>query len=281
MAYLMIVFSVFISFSSLLTSPTTVTTEERNFIERTKKIRNVGFRDREIDRLHAMIAREIKQIRTYVDKKYVFESARYYYYVPKEEKKYFHSDKEGTYLEIDLGSGTSFSDYPNSALYKVKAFIYTSEDGESLKKIILQYKRANGIDGIYVREIRRIINPSPNYPGPPKLEGEKENGLRKVQEDRVVDAGVDADDNNDIMIEYYTTHDGNAPWVDTPAIVNATPKLTYKLNDPERLLPITIQREIMNKYKNELHRLRNKLKQERKIVEISFKTMTQKLLPID
>ena len=264
-----------------MANPTTVTTEERNFIERTKLIRSVGFRDREIDRLHAMIAREVKEIKSYNDKKYIFETARYYYYEPEDEKKYFFTDKDGTYLEIDLGFGTTFADYPNSSLYKVKAFIYTSDDGQALKKIILQYKRANDINGIYVKEVRRIINPSPNFPGPPKLEGEKVDGLRKVQEDSVVDAGIDADDNNDISIEYYTSHDENAVWSDEPAILNTTPKLTYKLNDPERLLPIVVQREIMNKYKKELHRLRNKLEQEKNSIELSFKAYTKKLLPVD
>lgn len=128
--------------------------------------------------MHKSIAVNITRIKDLSDKNYLKNGYRYLQHEPVDEsiisKTNFFTDKENKpYFKLDLGQGVTNEDYPNRHIFDTKAYVYWNEDGKSLSKIIFQFTRVNTTGTTYVKEVRRIINPSPNSPEPIKLEGEK------------------------------------------------------------------------------------------------------------
>ena len=211
-------------------------------------MRAKGFSDRILDRLHKSIAVNITRIKDLSDKNYLKNGYRYLQHEPVDESiisknELFFTDKENKpYFKLDLGQGVTNEDYPNRHIFDTKAYVYWNEDGKSLSKIIFQFTRVNTTGTTYVKEVRRIINPSPNSPEPIKLEGEKVNDVKKIQEENIVDESISPDTNNDIVIEYFSAHDKNLPKEEPPKLAE-NPQPTKTETDPANPNPKTEQKE--------------------------------------
>ncbi|MBP7283733.1 MAG: hypothetical protein KBA66_19250 [Leptospiraceae bacterium] len=231
----------------LYAEPTTLRQEEKDELKYIDAMRAKGFSDRILDRLHKSIALNITRIKDLAEKNYLKNGYRYLQHEPVDESiisknELFFTDKENKlYFRLDLGQGVTNEDYPNRHIFDTKAFVYLNEDGKSLSKIIFQFTRVNTTGTTYVKEVRRIINPTPNSPEPIKLEGEKVNDVKKIQEENIVDESVASDTNNDIVIEYFSGHDKNLP-LEEPKLANeTTPSKTP--SDPSNPSPKTEAKE--------------------------------------
>ena len=232
----------------------------------------------------------------------------------------FFTDKDNKpYFRLDLGQGVTNEDYPNRHIFDTKAFVYVSEDGKSLSKIIFQFTRVNTTGRTYVKEVRRIINPTPNSPEPIKLEGEKVNDLKKLQEENALDDSAAPDTNNDLIVEYYSGHDKNLPVEETkpelaennktePAKseVKETPKpkdpsykptdlpwvsespdmanlasMSNRLNDPNELLPYSSQKHIADTYRIVLKVLNREIEKKVKAIELNQRSIIRKMTEIN
>lgn len=217
-----------VSAANLFAERTTLRQEEIDELKYIDAIRTHGFADRILDRLHKSLAINITRIKELADKNYLKNGYRYLQHEPVDESiisknQLFFTDKENkSYLKLDLGQGVTYEDYPNRHIYDTKAFVYVSDDGKSLSKIIFQFTRVNYTGTKYVKEVRRIINPSPNSPEPMKREGEKINDVKKIQEENIVDDSVAPDTNSDIVIEYYSGHEKDLPALEEPKLSNST-----------------------------------------------------------
>lgn len=211
--------------SLLFAEPTTIRQEEKDQLKFIDAVRAHGFADRILDRLHKSIALNITRIKELADKNYLKNGYRYLQHEPIDESiisknELFFKDKDNKpYLKLDLGQGVTYEDYPNRHIYDTKAFVYLNDDGKSLSKIIFQFSRVNYTGTTYVKELRRIINPTPNSPEPLKREGEKVNDVKKIQEENILNESVEPDTNSDIIIEYYSGHDKNLPVMEEPKLV--------------------------------------------------------------
>lgn len=281
--------------NNLLANPTTLKYKEKEYIKHIEKERENGFADREIDRLHASISSVIERTKAFVDggfyektKLYMADEAvdGHQVFLANDknlmdyDSSIFFKDSEGkTYLVIDLGQGLSYNDWPSSLpVYETKAYIYPSEDFKSLSKVIFQYKRVNSLGTRHVREMRRIINPSPVISQPMKLEGLKVKGdLPKLQEELVVEDNVTADINNDIVLEYYTSNDGVNVWPDYP-IIPQKPALISKLNDPNDLLDFRVQKRLVDQYRGDLKKVYKSLAHRFHIMELNKRGTNFKML---
>ncbi len=217
-----------VSAINLFAERTTLRQEEIDELKYIDAVRTHGFADRILDRLHKSVALNITRIKELADKNYLKNGYRYLQHEPVDESiisknQLFFIDKENKpYLKLDLGQGVTYEDYPNRHIFDTKAFVYVSDDGKSLSKIIFQFTRVNYTGTKYVKEVRRIINPSPNSPEPMKREGEKVNDVKKIQEENIVDDSVAPDTNSDIVIEYYSGHDKDLPALEEPKLSNST-----------------------------------------------------------
>ena len=213
-----------VSALGIFAEPTTPKQSEIDELKYIDAIRTHGFADRILDRLHNSIALNVTRIKTLADQNYLKNGYRYVQHEPIDESiinknELFFKDKDNKpYLKLDLGQGVTYEDYPNRHIYDTKAFVYVSEDGKSLSKIIFQFSKVNYTGTTYVKEVRRIINPTPYTTEPVKREGEKENGSKKIQEENITDDNVAPDTNNDIVIEYYSGHDKNLPALEAPKL---------------------------------------------------------------
>lgn len=213
-----------VSTTFLFAEPTTLRQEEKDELKYIDAVRTHGFADRIIDRLHKSIAMNITRIKALADKNYLKNGYRYLQHEPVDESiisknELFFTDKDNkSYLKLDLGQGVTYEDYPNRHIFDTKAFVYLNDDGKSLSKIIFQFSRVNYNGTTYVKEVRRIINPSPNSPEPIKREGEKVNDVKKIQEENILDESVAPDTNSDIVIEYFSGHDKSLPVLEEPKL---------------------------------------------------------------
>ena len=297
----------------LFAEPTTLRQEEKDEQKNIDAIRARGFSDRILDRLHKSIANNISRIKNLGDKNYLKNGYRYLQHEPVDESiihknELFFTDKDNKpSFRLDLGQGVTNEDYPNRHIFDTKAFVYVSEDGKSLSKIIFQFTRVNTTGRTYVKEVRRIINPTPNSPEPIKLEGEKVNDLKKLQEENALDDSAAPDTNNDLIVEYYSGHDKNLPVEETkpelaennktePAKseVKETPKpkdpsykptdlpwvsespdmanlasMSNRLNDPNELLPYSSQKHIADTYRIVLKVLNREIEKKVKAIELN------------
>jgi len=318
--------TLFILHSALLfAEPTTLRQEEKDEQKNIEAIRARGFSDRILDRLHKSIANNISRIKNLGDKNYLKNGYRYLQHEPVDESiinknELFFTDKDNKpYFRLDLGQGVTNEDYPNKHIFDTKAFVYVSEDGKSLSKIIFQFTRVNTTGKTYVKEVRRIINPTPNSPEPIKLEGEKVNDLKKLQEENTLDESVAPDTNNDLIVEYYSGHDKNLPTEETkpelastnkpdPAKSEAkeTPKpkdtsykpadlpwvnespdmanlasISNRLNDPNELLPYSSQKHIADTYRIVLKVLNKEIEKKVKSIELNQRSIIRKMTEIN
>ncbi len=309
----------------LFAEPTTLRQEEKDEQKNIDAIRARGFSDRILDRLHKSIANNISRIKNLGDKNYLKNGYRYLQHEPVDESiihknELFFTDKDNKpYFRLDLGQGVTNEDYPNRHIFDTKAFVYVSEDGKSLSKIIFQFTRVNTTGRTYVKEVRRIINPTPNSPEPIKLEGEKVNDLKKLQEENALDDSVAPDTNNDLIVEYYSGHDKNLPVEETkpelaannktePAKseVKETPKpkdpsykptdlpwvsespdmanlasMSNRLNDPNELLPYSSQKHIADTYRIVLKVLNREIEKKVKAIELNQRSIIRKMTEIN
>ncbi|MCX8000209.1 MAG: hypothetical protein N3A69_14855, partial [Leptospiraceae bacterium] len=285
----------------LYSLPTTMTLEEKRYYEYVKKIRSRKFADREIDRLHQSIGIMIGKIQDHVASNKVRDAARYNDHIPTDEQIFFYKDKEGKdYFLINLSQGVTREDYPAEHVYETKAYLYLSEDRKGLSKVIIQMNRVNSTGNIYVKEMRRIINPTPFSPGPPKIEGVRELDYPKYQEENITDPSVSADDNGDIYVEFYTSNDfylddkGNEDrfkertpeeretryvvWTDKTPDTKTKPGLVRKLVDDSDIMPFDLQKKVYLTYRDTLREIDSKVKAKLHLIELNARRTIYKIM---
>jgi hypothetical protein len=271
--------------SSLWALPTTRTLSEKEYSQYIEKIRTRNFSDREVDRLHQSVAGMVSKIYEMVAKGAIKNAARYNDQVPTEEEILFIKDKDGKeYFVMFLGQGVTHEDYPIYKIYDTRVFIYPTDDKKTISKIIVQFNSVNSTPPIYIKEMRRIINPTPLFPGPPKVEVLLENEVLKWQQENVTDANVAGDDkgvgdgNGDIYVEYYTDHDSKVNWVDKTPETESKIGLTEKLNDPAKLLPFDVQKKIYLTYRDIMREVDSKIKAKLHILELNERRTIHKIM---
>ena len=225
-----------------------------------KAYRDSGFADYEIDNLHKSIRDNMRAIKAYVDKGLDKENARYLEDIPKKDlPDLFKIDSQGKqYLELDIGQGESFADYPKTYLFDTRAFIYLAQD-MTVEKVIVQFKRTNSRGTYFIREMRRIVNPSP------KVNEPDDQGNKKL------------DDNNDIFLEYYTSNDGVSNWPDVP-VLESKPGLSVVFNDKENPMPFMRQRTILEKYRKVIRKGEKAVAYRLYRLELDRKRMASKMV---
>jgi hypothetical protein len=272
---------------SISPQPTTLPQAEKDELIFVESMKQRGFSDRILDRLHKSIAMNIGRMRSLIDKNYLKNAYRYLALDPANQIEInrdilFFTDKENKpYFKINISQGLSIEEYPDKYLFDTKAFIYFAEDGKSLTKIILQFTRMNYNGDRYVKEVRRITNPTPASPEPMKLEGEKIDEVKKLQEENILDDTVVADKNDDIYIEYFSMHDKDIKWVtETPEIDNPV-AMKNSLNDPKELLSYQSQKKIFDTYRILLKVVDREVTKKVKNIELTQRVLLQKMSEIN
>ncbi len=273
----------FFLFFTIYSEKTTLTKAEKDELIFVESMKQKGFSDRLIDRLHKSIAINISRVKALTDSKYIQNAEKYLADDPQtvietSYKKVFYQDKENKfYFKLNLSQGMTIEEYPDKYLFDAKAFVYPAEDGKSLTKVIMQFSRTKYDGSRFVKEVRRIINPTPLSPEPLKREGEKIDEVKKLQEENITDEVVIADKNDDIIIEYYSMHDKDIPWVnETPEIDNPI-ALKNTLNDPKELLSYGSQKKIFDTYRFVLKALDKELDKRVKDIELTQRVLLKKM----
>lgn len=282
MRYTLILLLLIFGGSSLLSAPTTLTQDEQDEIKKIEYHRGISFGDREIDRLHASIINTITKIKVSVDSGFYSKYNRYMEELPLDEKPVFQKDASGkTYIEVFLDQGITHNDFPDSySTFDTRAFIYPSEDFKTLTKVIIQFKKTKESSLEHIREMRRIVNNTPNFPATTKLEGQMVNGVRKIQEENIYEEAK-ADANDDIVLEYYSSNDGVMYWANKPDIAEK-PGMENKLHDIAKdLLPFDLQKSMIKSYKKSLQQVNKTLDRKFYIMELNKNTTTKKMLDIN
>lgn len=284
---------------NLFSVPTTMKLEEKEYYQYVQKIRSRKFADREIDRLHQSLGTMIGKIQEHVSKGSVAQAARYNDHLPNEEEVLFFKDKEGKeYFTILLSQGITYEDYPTYHIYETRVYLYPSEDKKGLSKVIVQFNRVNTTGTDYVKEMRRIINLTPNSPGPPKVEGEKD--IPKFQEENITDPSIPADANDDLIIEFYTSNDfyldeqGKEDrfkersleekqaryliWTDKTPDTKTKVGLTRILGDEKELIPFEVQKKMYLTYRDILRELDSKIKSKLHLIELNRRRTIHKIM---
>lgn len=222
--------------------------------------RKAGFADIEIDNLHESISQSIQGIKRMVDLGVDRQAAIYLPEIPATEVDIFKLDKEGkTYIEVNLPQGQSFVDWPRVYIYNGIGFIYPSEDFSKLDKIIFMFRRVNADGFVYIKEMRRLINPSPNF------SVRREDGTSEI------------DSNSDIILEYYQSFSSNTIWPDLPH-QPFEPNVVMVLNKEDAPLPYEKQKLIMNQYKKILRTINRDLALKLRGLELDQRRMITKML---
>ncbi len=237
-----------------------LTLEEKEELRQVETVRKSGFTDIEVDNLHASIAGNILKINNLLGNETYKKALRYIEDEPREAGKFLFQDKENKqYLQLDLGLGQSFADYPKTYLYQSKIYIYPGTDGKSLEKIILQFKRTNAKGEVFIREMRRLINHSPK--GPTFLGDGKRT----------------PNNNSEILLEFFSSHDTDFLWPDNP-IQPVPASVTTKLNDVTNPLPYNKQKQIILQYKRYLRKVDKMVSLKLHTMELDQKMMISKML---
>ncbi|MGJ4715804.1 hypothetical protein FH597_05550 [Leptospira interrogans] len=237
-----------------------LTLEEKEELRQIETVRKGGFTDIEVDNLHASIAGNILKINNLLGNETYKKALRYIEDEPREAAKFLFQDKENKqYLQLDLGLGQSFADYPKTYLYQSKIYIYPGTDGKSLEKIILQFKRTNAKGEVFIREMRRLINNSPK--GPTFLGDGKRT----------------PNNNSEILLEFFSSHDTDFLWPDNP-IQPVPASVTTKLNEAVNPLPYNKQKQIILQYKRYLRKVDKMVSLRLHTMELDQKMMISKML---
>ncbi|MBM9590430.1 hypothetical protein JWG41_08245 [Leptospira sp. 201903075] len=242
--------------------PASATLKERETQKQIDLQRKNGFGDNEIDTLHASISGNLKKIKKLQDLGVDKTAAQYLAHTPESHKELYKKDKDGKpYLEIKLPQGQSYIDYPTVFLYDGIAYIYPKEDYSDLDKIILAFRRVNADGTIHVKEMRRLINPSPKSESAEK----DEKGEAKL------------DTNSDIRLEYFRSLTSDTIWPNDP-VQPAEPDIAMILNDEKDPLPYDKQKHIMRSYKKMLRKIAKQTAFQLRNIELDQKQMITKIL---
>ncbi|TGK11517.1 hypothetical protein EHO60_04215 [Leptospira fletcheri] len=256
----LIIFSLLFAALRLQAAPKLLTMEEREVERQIEAIRKAGFSDIEIDNLHASISENIFKINKILQMDTTKKALRYIGDEPQEMIQFLKTDRDNKpYLEIDMGSGESFWDFPKTYLYNARIFIYPGATPDKLEKIIMQFKRTNSNGEIFVREMRRVINSDPKGP---QVSGE---GKRTPN------------NNKEIRLEYYSSYDTDFIWPDTPT-QPLQPGVETKLHDETNPLPYNKQKLIILTYKKYLRKVDKNVRHKLSDLELNQKRLISKML---
>jgi hypothetical protein len=237
-----------------------MTFKERETERMIEAQRKAGFSDIEIDTLHESIAANLAEIRRINELGVDKQAAMYLTDVPASSSEIFKADKEGKlFVQFQLPQGQSYTDWPKVYLYDGVGFLYPSADFRSLDKIVLMFRRVNADGQVYIKEMRRLINPSP------KGSTRREDGSTEV------------DSNSDIQLEYYQSLTSNTIWPDAP-IQEMQPNVVMELNNSENPLPYEKQKLIMGQYKKVLRKVDKEIAQKLRGLTLDQKRMITKML---
>ncbi|EQA35031.1 hypothetical protein LEP1GSC047_1692 [Leptospira inadai serovar Lyme str. 10] len=244
----------------LQAAPKVLTMEEREVERQIEAIRKAGFSDIEIDNLHASIAENIFKINKLLQLDTSKKALRYIGDEPQDLPQFLKTDRDNkAYLEIDMGSGESFWDFPKTYLYNARIFIYPGSTPEKLDKIIMQFKRTNSNGEIFVREMRRVINLDPKGP-------------------QVTQDGKRTPNNNkEIKLEYYSSYDTEFIWPDTPT-QPIQAGVESKLHDEGNPLPYNKQKQIILTYKKYLRKVDKNVRYKLRDLDLNQKRLISKML---
>ncbi|MCZ8157783.1 MAG: hypothetical protein O9264_16810 [Leptospira sp.] len=229
----------FLALPILAEKPASLTLKDRESQKQIDAQRGAGFSDNEIDTLHATISEHLAKMKKLQDLGVDKTAAQYLSQTPETLKELFLKDGEGKpYLEFKLPQGQSYIDWPKVYLYDGTAFIYPNKDFTELDKIVMMFKRVNADGTVYVKEMRRLINPTPKSQSTEK----DEKGEFKI------------DVNSDIQLEYFQALTSDTIWPNVP-IQKEAANVTMVLNDQKDPLPYDKQKLIMQTYKKMLRKI--------------------------
>ncbi|WP_411823626.1 LIC13212 family protein [Leptospira sp. 'Mane'] len=242
--------------------PASVTMKDRETQKHIDAQRSTGFSDNEIDTLHGTVGEHLRKMKKLQDLGVDKTAAQYLAQTPTDVKPLYKKDDAGKpYLEIKLPQGQSYIDWPRIYLYDGTAFVYPKEDFSDLDKIILAFRRVNADGTIYVKEMRRLINPSPRSQSPDK----DEKGEAKI------------DTNSDIILEYFQALNSDTIWPNTPTQKDPA-NITMVLNDEKDPLPYEKQKHIMLTYKKMLRKISKHTAHKLRDMELDQRQLITKIL---
>lgn len=260
---LIVLISLFLAFTqSFAEKPASLTLKDRETQKQIDLQRANGFSDNEIDTLHATISEHLKKMKKLQDLGVDKTAAQFLGQTPESVKELFLTDAEGKlYLEFKLPQGQSYIDWPKVYLYDGVAFIYPNKDFTELDKIMLMFKRVNADGTIYVKEMRRLINPTPKSQSTEK----DEKGEFKI------------DMNSDIQLEYFQALTSDTVWPNVP-VQKATPAISMVLNDAKDPLPYDKQKHIMLTYKKMIRKVSKFTYRKLRNMELDQKQLITKIV---
>lgn len=267
--------------------PTTLRIEEKENYQFIESVRAKKFADREIDRLHQSIMKMLVRMREHETSGSLKNSAKYTSNVPEEPEVVFKKDSEGKeYFSLFLSQAVSPEDYPVYHIINTRVYVYPAEDFKSLKKVILQFNRVNAnLENpnfpVYVKEMRRIVNNTPSFPEKQKTEGDLSAGIPKFQQENITDSSLEAQQNGDILMEYYTDIDGKLAWVDEKPLTVSKPSLSGKILDEKLPVPYDIQKKIYLTYRDTLREVDSKIKRKLKIMDTNQRIIIRKMMEVN
>jgi|JI8StandDraft_1071087.scaffolds.fasta_scaffold02068_8 hypothetical protein len=263
LVFLFTLFSLFLAFSpSFAEKPASLTLKDRESQKQIDLQRTSGFSDNEIDTLHASISEHLKKMKKLQDLGVDKTSAQYLGHTPDNVKELFLKDSDGkTYLEFKLPQGQSYIDWPKVYLYDGIAFIYPNKDFTELDRIIMMFRRVNADGTVYVKEMRRLVNPTPKSQSAEK----DEKGEFKI------------DVNSDIQLEYYQSLTSDTIWPNVP-VQKATPAISMVLNDEKDPLPYDKQKHIMLTYKKMIRKVSKFTARKLRNMELDQKQLITKII---
>lgn len=206
--------------------------------------RESGFADLEIDMMHGRLGRQAAATLTIPG-------------VPEEPGEFYEllatsdarlilkgEDSHGKpYVRVTLREGNTFSTdiFPKRYVFRAHAYLFPSDDGTELSKIIFQFYRINFGGSSYKRELRRLIHPNPK-------------NLAQA-EGKDLTAELQLLNNSEITLEYFEEPSEVRPvWegpdgVPVPEITQIQPKERVQLVNPETPLEYDEQIRLMVRYK--------------------------------
>lgn len=271
-----LVFFLAVAFSAPLLAQYKI--EKENIVEReaTKKARESGFGDLEIDNLHGEITDKIKElfryggIRPFPEKTDPPQSDMVIYTEMVETADslpfIIGKDREDkTFLRIRLLEGFSYSTdvFPTQFISRAHCYLYVDietnpgQDGgpveikfNGLEKIIFQFYRINYSGTEYNRELRRLVHPNP---------------IDQAQaRTKPIGADLDILRNSELTLELYQEPSDIRPVWEGPdgvplSDLTIQPKEKTILHDDADPIPYDKQVRILNRYKNLLRRINREL----------------------
>lgn len=259
-----IIFSIFLVLATIETAfaerAKSFTFKERETMKQIEAQRKAGFSDVEIDTLHESISKNIGEIKKLNELGVDKQASVYLTDIPATTSNIFKLDKENkTYLEFPLPQGQSYVDWPKVYLYDGYAYLYPTEDFQNISKIILMFRRVNADGDVYVKEMRRLINPTPKS---------------IVFKD---DNTAETDSNSDIILEYYQANTSNVIWPNEP-IQTSEADVTMELNKEDSPLPYEKQKMIMLQYKKILRNIDKSVARKLRGLQLDQRRMVTKML---